>query len=195
MTALALPGIAPPITRSASLSECGRYRWTLMRRWGDGGRVCWVMLNPSTADAEADDRTVREVVRFSRLWGYGSAVVVNLYPFRSSSPAECRQWADWERQGPAWDVRDVICHNAEVVIDREIRKAVLVVAAWGSAPWAQDWADYVLQDCILSGELPRPNAVHCLGTNADGSPKHPLARGRHRVPRDQRPILYRPEDP
>jgi hypothetical protein len=32
---------------------------------------------------------------------------------------------------------------------------------------------------------------YCMGTNKDGSPKHPLARGHNRIPDDQQPILWR----
>lgn len=76
------------VKRAASISECGTYRWTLQRRWAAGERVCWIMLNPSTADAERDDPTVLRCMAFSRSWGYGGLIVVNLYPFRSSKPAE-----------------------------------------------------------------------------------------------------------
>jgi hypothetical protein len=30
-----------------------------------------------------------------------------------------------------------------------------------------------------------------LGATADGSPKHPLARGVHRVPDDRQPLVWR----
>lgn len=187
--ALPLPGMADAaMERAANLSACGTYRWTLSRRWASGGSsVCWIMLNPSTADAEVDDPTIREVIRFSRLWGYQAATVVNLYPFRSSSPAKCRRWADWEAHGPDWAVRDLIQENAEVVA-REARGAELVIAAWGAAPWASDWAQHVAEEYVLGSS--RPWDLYCLGTNSDGSPRHPLARGRHRVPREQHPVIY-----
>lgn len=31
----------------------------------------------------------------------------------------------------------------------------------------------------------------CLGTTLSGAPKHPMARGRSRIPRDQQPIIWR----
>jgi hypothetical protein len=43
---------------------------------------------------------------------------------------------------------------------------------------------------IQAGEAPYPD-LWCWGTNADGSPKHPMARGKHRIPADQPPILWR----
>lgn len=186
-----LPALAAPaMRRTAHLSDDGRYRWVLRRRWAPGKRsACWIMLNPSTADAEVDDPTVREVIRFSRLWFCDAATVVNLYPFRSPHPSDCRRWANWEAHGPDWHARDVIERNGWIVAE-ESRRADIVIAAWGAAPWAQDWAQHLIEDRVVCGAVPCPN-LHCLGTNTDGSPKHPLARGRHRVPREQRPILYR----
>jgi hypothetical protein len=31
----------------------------------------------------------------------------------------------------------------------------------------------------------------CLGTTQSGAPKHPMARGLHRIPRDQMPIEWK----
>lgn len=43
--------------RSADISECGLYRYRLLRRWGSGVPLPFLMLNPSTADGAQDDRT------------------------------------------------------------------------------------------------------------------------------------------
>ena len=55
----------------ATLDPEGRYRWTLTRRWAPvrpvhTGTVCWVMLNPSTADGADDDPTIRRCVGYSQ---------------------------------------------------------------------------------------------------------------------------------
>src|ERR1035438_9318557 len=50
--------------------------------------VCWIMLNPSTADAVTDDPTVRKVIGFSQCWGFSKAVVVNLIPTIATDPRE-----------------------------------------------------------------------------------------------------------
>ena len=155
--------------RSASLSSDGLYRWTLTRRWGEGGTVCWIMLNPSTADAEKDDPTIRSIIKRSRLWGYGGLVVVNRFPLRTPFPETCRKWA---RRAPS----DVTIHNA-VVMKVQMRHADLIVAAWGAVDWLEGTADEF--------------ELHCIGTTASGAPKHPLARGKHWVPEDTPSQLYR----
>src|SRR5437870_2889354 len=80
--------------RDAKISDCGRYRYTLTRRVGVGGPLVWVMLNPSTADAEVDDPTIRRVMKFTEASDCGLAIVVNLFALRSPSPKALRGHAD-----------------------------------------------------------------------------------------------------
>lgn len=173
------------VRKSASISECGQYRFTLRRWWREDSTVCWIMLNPSTADASVDDPTIRTIIDFTKRWGYGGLVVVNLFPFRTSSPRMCRAWADWESGGPDWWVRDLIYFRNLPLILEQAEKADLVVAAWGAAEWAWGFADHVADEVSSIAD------IYCLGTTKDGSPKHPLARGSHRIDKDQEPILWR----
>ncbi|WP_018261576.1 DUF1643 domain-containing protein [Methylobacterium sp. WSM2598] len=167
------------IARSATLSRCGAYRFTLTRTWAEGAYVCFVGLNPSTADHRVDDPAVRRWIHFARAWGYGGFTAVNLYPFRSPSPAECRAWSRWQENGPDWYARDVIQENLSTIV-REAKAAARVVACWGAGTWDPMWTDHVVEE-ITTGEAPWPD-LHCFGTTADGSPIHPVARGRCRVP-------------
>ncbi|WP_020095016.1 hypothetical protein [Methylobacterium sp. 285MFTsu5.1] len=43
---------------------------------------------------------------------------------------------------------------------------------------------------ITTGEAPWPD-VHCFGLTADGSPIHPMARGRSRIPDHAQPMLWK----
>lgn len=165
--------------RSADISSDGRYRWRLERRWGDGTSVCWIMLNPSTADAEKDDPTIRRVITFSKAWGHDAAIVVNLFPFRSSDPREVQRWAEekghW--QPTSWPPN-------MLAISEAADASAFIVCAWGAPTWARFRAKQVL------GGLGQDYSLYCLGANADGSPKHPLARGRAWVPPGQKPLEF-----
>jgi hypothetical protein len=174
--------------RGATYSDDESLRWTLTRSWAPGPRACFIGHNPSTAGHETDDRTSLAWVALATANGCGSYVAVNFYPFRSADPAACRRWADWQNNGPDYAVRDALWVNIDVVV-REAKAADVVVACWGNLARDPLWADHVIE-AIQTGEEPWPN-LYCIGFTSDGSPKHPMARGRHRVPRDQEFMLWR----
>ena len=76
--------------KTATISDCQRYRYRLGRRWDAGKVLVFVMLNPSTADAELDDRTIRRCIGFARSHGFGAIEVVNLYAYRATKPRDLK---------------------------------------------------------------------------------------------------------
>jgi hypothetical protein len=152
---LALDLTTAPVRRSARLSRCGRYRYLLERRWADGPALAWVMLNPSTADAEVDDPTIRRVVRFTSAAGYSAVVVANLYALRATDGRQLTGHPD--PVGPG---------NARV-LDHLARRGGLIVAAWGAAASRDRVA------AVLTGPLAGAH-LRCLGTTSDRQPRHPL---------------------
>ena len=143
-------------TRSAAVySDCLSYRYALTRVWGDGPRLVFVMLNPSTATERANDPTIARCEGRARRLGYGAVRIANLFAWRATRPADLRRAAD--PAGP---------DNA-----RALRRAALwadhVVCAWGvhgGAGAAPGLA--VLRD------TGRP--LFHLGLTAGGHPRHPL---------------------
>jgi hypothetical protein len=99
MTALDLEGnhIAEmEVRKTAVLSDRGTYRYRLTRQWDLGKAMLPVcMLNPSTADAEKDDPTIKALMRFAGNWGYGGITVINLFAVRTSQPHEAARMAAW----------------------------------------------------------------------------------------------------
>jgi len=192
-------GPTEPIVRTADIE--GIYRWTLHRAWGSGPCVLWCGTNPSTADGLKDDPTIRREVRFSFLWGFGSMVKVNFYPFRSPSMAELRGWLKGVNSN--YPAREAWMRNLRVITDL-IKCADLHIAVWGNEidPEHLRFFYTVTDSGVFTPEVEAasyndPGFVapkvewHCLGTNKDGSPRHSLARGKHRVPDTQRPVLWR----
>jgi hypothetical protein len=79
------------INHSATLSECGLYRFTLERSWASDLKkpwLGWIMLNPSTADASVDDPTIRRCMGFATDWGFGGIAVRNLFNLRTKDPLD-----------------------------------------------------------------------------------------------------------
>lgn len=141
---------------TARLSDCGTYRYELGRRWADGPIVTWVMLNPSTADATQDDRTIGRCIEFSKAWGFGGLVVVNLFAFRATEPAALKA-AD-----------DPVGPENDAAISSAVEQAPLVVAAWGVH------GGLVGRDRRVTELIEESGEVVCLGTTKDGYPCHPL---------------------
>lgn len=190
-TLFEMPPSAKPmpsdIKRSAVISDCGQYRYTLTRTWRAGPHVCFIGLNPSTADHRKDDPTVRRWIHFASAWGYGGFVAVNLYPFRSPNIAACRRWADWQNNGPDWSVRDRFMDNLYRAAN-EAQRAALIVACWGAAAWDDNFIEQFVEE--VQSVVPVP-AIHCFGKTAGGAPIHPMARGVHRIPDDAKPVIWR----
>lgn len=152
-----------PAPRSAVISECEQYRYRLTRFLGTGRRIaCVVMLNPSTADATEDDRTIRRCIGFARDWGCGQLFVANLFGFRSTDPYYITVAPD--PVGP---------RNNDYLISAACRaheSGGPVVAAWGVHGGYRDQDRVVFS--LLTQTLGIP--VKCLGTTAAGFPCHPL---------------------
>jgi len=146
------------VEKDARLSECGRYRYLLRRVWDHyRPRALLVMLNPSTADAEIDDPTIRSCVRLLNALGFGSFEVVNLFAWRATDPAELKR-AD-APIGP----------DNDKIIEGAVRRCDVVICAWGAHPEAARRSRSVVD--IVRRLRP---AVFCLGKTMKGHPKHPL---------------------
>jgi hypothetical protein len=173
--------------RSARFLGGGRIE--LRRRWGPGPTACMIGCNPSDAGIDRDDPTSLWWINWCRLFGFGGYVAVNLYPFVSSSPDECREIVAGI-EGGDWAARDLLHFvNLPAVVDAA-KAADQVFVCWGAIAWDQVWIDEVVE-AIQTGAASYPD-LWCWGFTASGAPKHPMARGAHRIPRDQKPILWRP---
>ena len=153
---------------TAVISADGKYRYRLDRTWDepmrDMGRVCWVMLNPSTADAEQDDPTIRRCIGFSRSWGCSSLTVVNLFGFRSTNPAALWKLTTNEARGQ---------ENARHVLEA-MREASLVVVAWGAHIAFRSGGNVLYRLPRYNIEAWAAGPIRCLGLTSMGQPRHPL---------------------
>lgn len=151
------------LVADATFSGCRRYRYVLERRWDDAlPAVLFIGLNPSTADEQTDDPTVRRCIRFARDWGFGSLLLANLFALRSTDPKGLVDAADpVGRWNDRW-------------LKRLESRASLSVAAWGVHGTLRD------RDQTVTARLVN---LHCLGTTKDGHPRHPLYLRADTLPR------------
>ncbi|MBC7953161.1 MAG: DUF1643 domain-containing protein [Rhodospirillaceae bacterium] len=158
------------------------HRVCLIREWGDADKAVFIMANPSTADASTDDPTIRRCMAFARSWGCGGLWVVNAYTYVSPSPKALKNWLDglgrWDRE--YWETEALGYTIAATAGTR-----APIIAAWGNLIPDLQWAATLASTLIRQGRK-----LHHLGLTKDGHPKHPLARGHHRIPDDQQPIPW-----
>lgn len=142
--------------KSAILSDCGRYRYELRRVWDESlPLVALIGLNPSTADAENDDPTIRKCIGFAIRLGFGGIVMLNLFSYRATHPKDLLKAA---RLGT-----EVIGEGA-IKVRQRAASCEQVIACWGRHGLKRQ-TDFL-------AHFNRP--LFCLGTNQDGTPAHPL---------------------
>jgi hypothetical protein len=160
----------PEVQRSAVLSSDGVYRYRLDRWWGPEStwmgstRLPFLMLNPSTADANVDDPTIRRCMGFARREGFDGITVVNCYPLRATDPAEI------DRHPNPFGEHGVIAATRNLDVVMEVAEtASCIVAAYGAHPRSAAVGEPIVDELRREGVT-----VLCLGTTKDGHPRHPL---------------------
>lgn len=146
----------------------GDYRYALWR--GDAPYVLWVMLNPSTADAQTDDPTIRKCMKYARAWGYGGIVVVNLFAYRATDPDELVKVEDPVGRDNDQHILAMARSVKQSQLEGKRIDPPLVMCAWGAKVPREHHARpaRVLE---LLAPFASPGV---LQVNNDGSPKHPL---------------------
>lgn len=175
----------PYINAGARISNCGTYRYSLWREWrgthdpknwrwfgtkdGAGHEIgeplscVFVMLNPSTADGEKDDPTIRRCVGFAKAWGFERLEVVNLFAYRATKPRDVLAFQNQRGDIIGWQ-------NSEL-IDKASANAGRIICAWGTNVENLDpTRDHVE---TVRGWL-RDKPMFALGFTKDGHPRHPL---------------------
>lgn len=143
---------------TATFSPDRRHRYHLSRVWDpDLPRVNFLMLNPSTADAFALDRTITRCAKFAKAWNYGQLAVTNCFALRSTNPKGLRQ------------VSDPVGEDNDLAIVEAAEAADMVVAGWGVGGAYMGRGGSVrsmLADAGIS--------LHWLRLTKAGFPGHPL---------------------
>jgi hypothetical protein len=147
--------------RDTLFSSDRKYRYTLYRRLHAPGQtivdrtVSFICLNPSTADEVENDPTVRRAMGYARGFGGSEFYMLNIFALRSTDPALL--YADEDPVGPENDVHiEFICEHSDYII-----------CGWGNHGELHGRGKEVT-------ELLKEYKLHCLGVNANFSPKHPL---------------------
>lgn len=158
---------------SAVISDCGKYRYHLSRHFdmaATSGTCCFIMLNPSTADAMLDDPTIRRCIGYAKSLGCGNLEVVNLFAYRSTSP-------------------DVLYGmSRDVAVGQDNDHHIIAAAALASpviCAWGNHGALFGRDQEVLKMLRERGVTPTALKVSKTGQPGHPLY-----LKADARPVVF-----
>ncbi len=167
----------------ALFDETMTYRYLLERDWHDVERVpmfdgarpvsidfhgsmrtvTFVMLNPSTADALKNDRTVARCMDFAKRWGFKRLRVVNLFALRSTFPGVLKTHPE-----PTGGIDN---DHHIIAAARESEK---VIAAWGTHGVNGGRRDLAVVKLLREFGHVHGDKLQALRITKDGHPEHPL---------------------
>ncbi len=135
-----------------------KFRYALWRIWErSGDYLFFIGLNPSTANGEKDDPTIRRLIGFARSWGYGGLYAGNLFSIVSANPSVLFFASSKEEPGGPNDIA--------IEEMRKLSKTVLV-------GWGECGRKAGLRPAAVLGLL--GEHIYCLKVNKSGEPTHPL---------------------
>lgn len=150
---------------SAIFSDDYVYRYRLERVMPRDGRTAAVlMVNPSKAGAENGDPTMSKVLGFAERLNINRVIVGNEFAFCSTDIKGLRT------------AKDPIGPDNDMHLEQIMRDADIHIVGWGALAKLPEtlrkrWIDVVrIADRVGC-------TLHCIGTNTDGHPKHPLMTG------------------
>jgi len=152
------------IEQDAVISDCGLYRYTLLRRWSEAPLLGAIWLNPSTADASQDDASLRRGMSFARREGYGGLLLGNLAAYRAKNFHDLLNSHQAGMDVVGSENRDWLIHIAETTKH--------VFCGWGSNAKHPIIAEQAMKAISVLRELD-VKAYH-LGLTLDNYPRHPL---------------------
>ncbi len=146
----------------AVFSPCGTWRYTLWRDIADQGLVAALCgVNPSTANADENDATIRKDIGFAQRLGWRRIIKINKFAYCAKDVNRLK--TAFDPCGPENDD-----HIQAVLAECDV-----FVPCWGPLaklpkPLRDRWRTVVR----MAQEAGKP--IMCLGTAQDGQPRHTL---------------------
>lgn len=151
--------------KQAIFSDCDKYRFRLERDLGRSGKTyAFFGVNPSVADDEIDDSTVRKWTGFVSRWGGGRFIVGNVSPYRATDVNELKTVAD--------PVPEMNAHHLQTIA----RDADVLVPCWGALNKVPERIHHYF-DATAKMLLAAGKPVMCFGYTKDDDPLHVLMLG------------------
>lgn len=141
--------------KSAILSQDWKYRYLLTRTWDySKDMILFIGLNPSTADWNVDDPTIRRCISYASDWWFWWFYMCNLFAYRATNPSDMK----WVRN-PFWI-------ENERYLEEYINKSQKVLCMW--------WNHWSYLSASKNFIKKYPNNLYYLEMNNSWEPKHLL---------------------
>ena len=120
-------------------------------------------LNPSTADDQKPDPTMKKVIRFAEKNGFNGFVMLNLYPERTANPDNLPKESDCNEE--------LLTHNLKAIVE-VMPNNTAVLACWGNNIYMRT---YLLRSLsLIAKELGNKNCRWlAIKLTKYGNPQHP----------------------
>jgi hypothetical protein len=115
--------------------------------------ILFIGFNPSTADENKDDPTIRKCINYAKYWGYGGLKMANLFAYRATLPTDLK------------NAKNPIGVDNDRYIESLSKEAEVTVVAWSND------GTYLGRDKEVLKLIKNPM---CLNINKSGQPSHPL---------------------
>ena len=138
------------ILRKAKFSIDKKHRYELSRHWDlSKSEILFIMLNPSIANEDIDDPTIKRLISFTREFKHGGFFVANLFTYITP-------------YSKTLDTSIGLTKLNLKTIKNLVNKVDEVIYAWGNS---------IKEPQELKNLVKNPK---CFGKNLNGTPKHPL---------------------
>lgn len=138
------------ILSKAKFSIDKKHRYELSRHWDlSKSDILFIMLNPSIANEDIDDPTIKRLISFTREFKYGGFFVANLFTYITP-------------YSKTLDTSIGLTKLNLKTIKNLVNKVDEVIYAWGNS---------IKEPQELKNLVKNPK---CFGKNLNGTPKHPL---------------------
>lgn len=149
---------------TAQFSPNRKYRYLLIRTWDEKlPNLGLIMINPSNADEETDDPTIRRCIALAKNLGYGSIWVGNLFAYVCSQPNN--MFALQRNEGV-----DVVGPDNLVYLEHLFENVDACICAWGNN--GNKGIEAKDEIAFLSRRNKVP--LYAFQLTKTGEPQHPL---------------------
>lgn len=134
------------------------YRYLLWRIWNESlPCLTVIMLNPSEADENFNDRTIKTLIALCNGNGYGGFIVVNLFAWRDKEPAQMKL-----AEYPIGD-------RNEEILEISINESNDILCAWGVH------GNHLSRDKdVICKLIASQKNLLAIKVSKNGMPEHPL---------------------